>query len=107
MVKSGDQTFRRNRQFLKHAAEPTTQDKQRNKDDTTLPSVNLKKVPTEPIWPATPFFKYHAGKLTTHESCGAFIQHKQSFTSLSQKTRTRSTRPDSKTLIRNVSNGVK
>ena len=58
MVKSGDQTFRRNRQFLRHAAEPTTQDKQRNKDDTTLPSVNLNKVTTEPIWPATPFFKY-------------------------------------------------
>ena len=35
MVKSGDQTLRRNRQFLKHAAEPTTQDKQSNKDGTT------------------------------------------------------------------------
>ena len=35
-VKSGHQTLRRNRQFLRYAAEPTTQDKQRNKDGTTL-----------------------------------------------------------------------
>ena len=54
VVKSGDQTLRRNRQFLRHVAEPTTQHKQSKKGGTTLPSVNHKEVLTALTWPATP-----------------------------------------------------
>ena len=54
VVKSGDQTLRRNRQFLRHVAEPTTQHKQSKKGGTTLPSVNHKEVLTALTWSATP-----------------------------------------------------
>lgn len=54
LVKSGDQTLRRNRQFLRPAEVPTAQEKQHNKDGTTEPSGNHKEVPTALTRFATP-----------------------------------------------------
>ena len=88
-VKSGHQTLRRNRQFLRYAAEPTTQDKQRNKDGATLPGTNHKDVPTTPTWPATPF-----SPMSVSSAPASPAEHLSSTSSalpVSQKTRTRST----------------
>ena len=90
MVKSGDHTLRRNRQFLRHAAEPTTQDKQSNKDGTTLPSVNHKEVPTVPTWPATPLSPKPVRSAPASPTEHLF--NTRSALSVSQMTRTRSTR---------------
>ena len=80
VIKSGDQILRRNRQLLRHVAEPTTQQKQSKKDGTTLPSVNHKEVLTAPTWSATPL------------SLAEHLSSTSSALPVFQKTRTRSTR---------------
>ena len=90
MVKSGDHTLRRNRQFLRHAAEPTTQDKQSNKDGTTLPSVNHKEVPMAPTWPATSLSPKPVSSAPT--SPAEHLSSRSSALPVSQKTRTWTTR---------------
>ena len=90
MVKSGDQTHRRNRQLLRHAAEPITQGKQSNTDGTTLPCVNHKEVPTVPTWPATPLSPKPVRSAPASPTEHLF--NTRSALSVSQMTRTRSTR---------------
>ena len=87
MVKSGDQTLRRNRRFLRHAAEPATQDRQSNKDGATLLIVNQKEVPMAPTWPATPISTKPAPTSPSEN-----LSSTSSALPVSQKTRTRSTR---------------
>ena len=57
VVKSGNEVFRRNRQFLRPAAEPSTTEKQSTKADSPEPEVTHKekpKVPKSPSKPASP-----------------------------------------------------
>ena len=90
MVKSGDQTLRRNRQFLRHVAEPTTQHKQSKKGGTTLPSVNHKEVLTAMTWPATPLSPKPVSSASA--SPAEHLSSTRSALSVLQKTKTRSTR---------------
>ena len=90
MVISGDQTLRRNRQFLRYVAEPTTQHKQSKKGGTTLPSVNHKEVLKAPTWPATPLSPKPVSSAPASPTENLFST--SSALPVFQKTRTRSTR---------------
>ena len=87
VVKSGNELFRRNRQFLKPVAEPAPTEKQSNKAGSQESEVTHKenlKVPKSPSQPTSP-------KQGSRE--GAVAMETQVPLSGSQKTRTRSIRP--------------
>ena len=86
VVKSGNEVFRRNRQFLRTAAEPSTTEKHSTKADSPEPEVTHKekpKVPQSPSKPASPKQGSVEGTVATETQVPV---------SASQKTRTRSIR---------------
>ena len=90
VVKSGNEFFRRNRQFLKPAAEPSPTEKRSTETGSQELEVTHKenpKVPKSPSKPASP-------KQDSVE--GAVAMETQVPLSASQKTRTRSIRPPSR-----------
>ena len=89
VVQSGNETIKRNRQFLRPAVEPATVEKQSNNVGTESRE-NLKEMLRVPELPAKP-----TGPEQSSED-GSLAQETKATLSASKKTRTRTIRPPSR-----------
>ena len=90
VVQSGNETIRRNRQFLRPAVEPATVEKQSTNVGTPESRENRKEMPRVPELPAKPTGPEQGS------ADGSVAEDTKATLSASQKTRTRSIRPPSR-----------